>query len=105
MHRHPPPHVYVFGVSGGGMRSILCLERGEGTWDGAVPCAIPHSGMFYALAEHAARTLGDDLERVIDATDIGGHGAPFQGLSTEQAEVLTDLYRAGFARGAEFMLR
>jgi hypothetical protein len=100
-----PEYAYVSGISGGGLRSIVCLERGEGTWDGAVPCAIPHSGMFYALAEHAARTLGDSLEAVIDATDVGGTGDPFAGLSVEQASVLADLYRTGFARGAEFMLR
>jgi hypothetical protein len=102
---YPPHHSYVYGVSGGGVRSIVCLERGEGTWDGAVPCAIPHGGMFYALAEHAGLVLGDKLESVIDACDVGGSGQPFAGLDSRQREVLSDLYRSGYARGAEFMLR
>jgi hypothetical protein len=101
----PPHHGYIYGVSGGGVRSIVCLERGEGTWDGAVPCAIPHGGMFYALAEHAGLVLGEQLEGVIDACDVGGSGQPFAGLDSRQREVLGDLYRSGYARGAEFMLR
>jgi hypothetical protein len=105
MYGSEPHHGYVYGVSGGGIRSIVCLERGEGTWDGAVPCAIPHAGMFYALAEHAGLMLGPKVDAVIDATDVGGSGDPFEGLDSEQREVLTDLYRSGYARGAEFMLR
>jgi hypothetical protein len=105
MYGDEPHHGYVYGVSGGGLRAIVCLERGEGTWDGAVPCAIPHSGMFYGLTEHAARTLGGAVDSVIDAMDVGGDGEPFAGLDVDQREALADLYRAGFPRGAEFMLR
>src|ERR1700735_3675130 len=105
MYDAAPHHGYVYGVSGGGVRSINCLEHGEGIWDGAVPCAIPHGGMFYALAEHAAGVLGDHVEQVVDGADVGSDGDVFAGLSNDQREALADLYRAGFARGAEFMLR
>src|SRR5262245_20783481 len=33
----PPHHSYVFGGSGGGRRSPLCLENAPDTWDGALP--------------------------------------------------------------------
>jgi hypothetical protein len=105
MYGAAPHHAYVYGVSGGGLRSIVCLERGEGTWDGAVPCAIPHSGMFYGLTEHTARTLGTAVDSVVDAMDVGGNNDPFAGLDVDQRTTLADLYRAGFPRGAEFMLR
>jgi hypothetical protein len=105
MYGEAPHHAYVFGISGGGLRSIIGLERGEGTWDGAVPCAIPHSGMFYALAEHAARTLGSEVHAFVEAADVGSDRDPFDVLSVEQRAVMADLYRSGYARGAEFMLR
>jgi hypothetical protein len=100
-----PRYGYVYGISGGGLRSITCLERGEGTWDGAVPCAIPHNGMFYGLAEHAAQELRGVIDRVVDASDVGGSGDPFDGLRIEEREALAHLYSAGYARGAEFMLQ
>jgi hypothetical protein len=50
---------------------------------------------------NAKRLLGTSAARVADSTDIGGSGNPFDGLTTEQREVLADLYAAGFPRGAE----
>src|SRR2546428_9469457 len=37
MYGEAPHHSYVFGGSGGGIRSILCLENAGEIWDGAVP--------------------------------------------------------------------
>jgi Tannase and feruloyl esterase len=114
----PPHHSYVFGGSGGGRRSPLCLENAPGVWDGALPFMgggpigpvgsteriksdgpISFSAMF-----NVQRVLGDKLAGVIDATQPGGDGNPFAGLSTHQAEELANLYRLGYPRGDEFMI-
>jgi hypothetical protein len=105
MYGAAPEHGYVYGISGGGVRSINCIEHVSDVWDGAVPCAIPYAMTFYALAGNAGRVLEDRIFDVIDATDVGGSGDPFEGLTHEQRTVLSQLYRAGYARGAEFMLQ
>jgi Tannase and feruloyl esterase len=113
-----PHHAYVFGGSGGGRRSPLCLENAPGVWDGALPFMgggpigpagsseriksdgpISFSAMF-----NVQRVLGDKLVGVIDATQPGGSGRPFDGLDTHQREELANLYRLGYPRGDEFMI-
>lgn len=115
---HAPHHSYVFGGSGGGRRSPLCLENAPGVWDGALPFMgggpigpkgsserirsdgpISFSSMF-----NTQRVLGDRLAGVIDATQPGGSGDPFVGLDTHQREELANLYRLGFPRGDEYMI-
>jgi hypothetical protein len=104
MYGSAPGHGYVFGISGGGLRSISCIEHVDDVWDAAVPCAIPFAAMFYGMAAGAARVLADTVRDIVDATDVGGRGNPFDGLTHEQRTILGQLYRAGYARGAEFML-
>src|SRR3546814_20546129 len=50
------------------------------------------------------RLLRDKLASVIDATEPGGSGNPFEGLNAYEREALADLYRLGFPRGAEYMI-
>jgi hypothetical protein len=113
----PPKYSYVWGGSGGGRRSPLCLEYGAGVYDGALPFMgggniepwgttsrvrsdqpIAFGAMF-----NVQRLLGDQLASVIDAMQPGG-GDPYAGLSTHQREELAALYRLGFPRGDEFMI-
>jgi hypothetical protein len=112
-----PSHGYVWGGSGGGRRSPLCLEYGAGVYDGALPYMgggniepwgtksrvrsdqpIAFGAMF-----NVQRLLGDKLRGVIDAMQPGG-GDPYAGLSAHQREELANLYRLGFPRGDEFMI-
>jgi hypothetical protein len=112
-----PSYAYVWGGSGGGRRSPLCLEYGAGVYDGALPYMgggnieawgtksrvrsdqpIAFGAMF-----NVQRLLGDRLRGVIDAMQPGG-GDPYAGLSTHQREELSHLYRLGFPRGDEFMI-
>jgi hypothetical protein len=101
-----PHHGYIFGPSGGGWRTILCMENTRGIWDGAVPYISPAgNGMSFPCAVgNLARVLGSDLRRVVDAWEPGGSGAPFTGLSTRQRQELATLYRAGMQPGAEAQL-
>ncbi len=113
-----PHHCYVFGGSGGGRRSPLCLENGPDVYDGAVPYmgggdVAPLGStrrikgaqvMSFASMFNCQRILGDKLADVIDAMAPGGSGNPFSTLDTHQREELASLYRQGYPRGDEFMI-
>lgn len=104
MYGTAPHHGYVFGGSGGSARCILCIENAPDVWDGAVPFIMGHKtswSLGFSVQAHVARVLGPKIASVIDATEPGGSGDPFEGLSSEQRDALTDMYRAGFPRGAE----
>jgi Tannase and feruloyl esterase len=113
-----PHHSYIFGGSGGGRRSPLCLENGPDAYDGAVPYMgggdIAPLGstrrikgaqvMSFASMFNCQRVLGEKLADVIDAMAPGGSGDPFSTLNTHQREELASLYRQGYPRGDEFMI-
>jgi hypothetical protein len=114
----PPHHSYIWGGSGGGRRSPLCLENVPGVWDGALPFVgggpiVEHGNtdkikgaqtMSFASMFNCQRILGDKVLDVADAMAPGGDGNPFKGLNTHQREELAMLYALGFPRGDEFMI-
>jgi hypothetical protein len=116
----PPHHSYVWGGSGGGRRSPLCLENAPDVFDGALPFmgggnVVPfpatervRSGQPIAFASmfNVARLLrhGDTPERLVDAMRPGGSGNPFEGLDSHQREELVYLYEQGFPVGDEHMI-
>jgi hypothetical protein len=101
-----PHHSYLFGGSGGGMRSILCMENTTDIWDGAVPfvagdpSAVWHPGEATAAA--VANLLGSRLHGVVDAIEPGGTGDPYADLDALQAQDLRSLLEAGFPAEALF---
>lgn len=110
-----PSHGYVFGGSGGAGRSAMCLENVHDVWDGALTFmgvtlapVDPAKGLGtpapFSELYNAQRVLGDALWDVVDALEPGGSGQPLATLTSHQRQVLQDLYRAGFPRGAEFMI-
>ena len=113
-----PHHSYVWGGSGGGRRSPLCLENAPDVWDGALPFmgggdidTFPATKkirgaqtMSFASMFNVQRVLKDKLDDVIDATRPGGSGNPFAGLDTHQREELAALYKLGYPRGDEYMI-
>ena len=113
-----PKYAYVWGGSGGGRRSPLCLEYGAGVYDGALPFMgggpIDEHGttdrirseqpVHFGCMFNVQRLLGDDIKLVIDAMRPGGSGNPFVGLNSHQREELNSLYRLGYPRGDEFMI-
>jgi hypothetical protein len=117
-YRQAPHHSYVWGGSGGGRRSPLCLENAPDAWDGALPFVgggpiVEHGNtdkiqgaqtMSFASMFNCQRILGDKIPAIADAMAPGGHGDPFVGLNTHQREELAMLYRLGFPRGDEFMI-
>jgi Prolyl oligopeptidase family/PKD domain len=104
MYGTAPQYGYIWGVSGGGLRTTHCLENRPDVWDGGAPHAGVHNTTqwpTWALAWLVAR---DKFPQIMDATEPGGGGNPFVGLSHRQREALVELYRRGYPRGAEIQL-
>lgn len=114
-----PEYSYVWGGSGGGRRSPACLEYGADVYAGALPFMgggniEPHGTKSRVRSEqplcfgsmfNVQRLLNPaQLEVVIDATQPGGSGNPFEGLTNHEREELANLYRLGYPRGDEFMI-
>jgi hypothetical protein len=102
-----PHHSYVWGGSGGGLRSTTCIENRPDVWDGAVPFVIGEASGSSALPLTLAywwlfcrRRLAD----IVDATEPGGSGDPFAGLTDDERRAVATLYRGGWNRGAETQL-
>jgi hypothetical protein len=115
LYGEPPSHGYVFGGSGGAGRSAMCLENVHDVWAGALtfmgvtlapvdPGKSVGPPAIFAELYNAQRVLGESLWDVVDALEPGGSGEPLATLTSHQRQVLQDLYRAGFPRGAEFMI-
>jgi hypothetical protein len=107
MYGAPPHHSYVWGGSGGGYRSAICLENAPDVWDGGVPYVISTEGVVYQSAyAYAVEGLSAEaLDSVVDASEPGGSGDPFEGLSYSEREALAALYRVGYPRGGETQMR
>jgi Tannase and feruloyl esterase len=108
MYGEPPAYGYVWGGSGGGRRSLFCVENAPDLWQGTVPYILgSHDAAwtFWSIIAEACLILEPKMQEIVDATEVGGAGDPFvPGLSTAQRDALSVLYRAGFPRGAERQL-
>lgn len=92
------PYGYVYGGSGGGFKSISCMENTD-TWDGAVPfiigtpVAIPN---VFTSRAHGLRVLRHKLPMIADALEPGGSGDIYEGLNQEEKEALEEVSHMGF---------
>jgi hypothetical protein len=101
-----PHHSYVWGGSGGGVRSLCCIENRPDVWDGDVSFVIGEasgSSLSLTLAYWwlYCRHRRDDI---IDACEPGGTGNPFAGMTDDERRALAAVYRGGWNRGAESQL-
>ena len=98
------PYGYVYGGSGGGFKSIGCVEN-TNAWDGAVPfihgspVSIPNG---FTVQAHALRVLQGKFESIVDAIAPGGSGDMFAGLNDEERGALLEVTRFGFPPRAWF---
>jgi hypothetical protein len=106
MYGAPPHHGYVFGGSGGGSRSIYCLENRPDVYDGASPHVIWSSalGSNWSPIGYWWLHARNQLAEIVDAMEPGGSGNPFATLDHDQRDALAALYRFGYPRGAESQL-
>ncbi len=92
------PYGYVYGGSGGGYRTMACIEN-TNAFDGAAPYiigspyAIPNCQSTRALAE---RVLRNKMKDIVDAVDAGGSGDPYAGLNEDEAAVLKEVTLFGY---------
>jgi hypothetical protein len=107
MYGSAPHHGYVWGVSGGGGRTMSCIENaavdGEpDVWDGAVP------HMCYSGSNHGSWSAEGywwlqarhKLAEIVDAMAPGGSGNPFETLTTAERDGLVAVLRHGYPRAA-----
>ena len=92
------PYGYVYGGSGGGYRTIACIEN-TNAFDGAAPFVI---GSPYAIPNcqttraYAERILRHKIGQIIDAVDAGGSGDPYAGLNEEEQKALKEVTLFGY---------
>jgi hypothetical protein len=101
-----PCYSYVWGASGGGLRSITCIENRPDVWDGAVPFVIGDAGGSpqAQLLAYWWLYCRNRLHDIVDATEPGGSNDPFVELNDDEREALAALYRGGWNRGCETQL-
>ena len=99
------PYGYVYGGSGGGFKTIECVERTTGVWDGCVP--FIHGGPtsmpnVFTVQAYALRILKDKFPGIVDAIDPGGSGDMYASLNEEEREALREVTRMGMPPRAWF---
>src|SRR5215471_12615712 len=100
MYGAAPHHGYIWGQSGGGVRSSACLEWVEDVWSGGVPevgTGLATMPLWSAQALATELLRNGKLEGVVDALEPGGSGDPYEHLDGQQAAALANLFRIGFS--------
>jgi hypothetical protein len=93
------PYGYIYGGSGGSMKTLAGFEGAPDVWDGAVPfvMGIPQSmPSTFSSQALAMRVLWDKFPQIVDATEPGGGGDIYAGLTDEQRQVHAEVTRLGF---------
>jgi hypothetical protein len=93
------PYGYVYGGSGGSLKTVCGFENTFGVWDGAVPyvygtdMSMPNA---FTVQAYARRILIDKFPAIDDALEPGGSGDMYAGLNDEQRAALREVTRFGF---------
>ncbi|MCM1122431.1 MAG: hypothetical protein NC416_07605 [Eubacterium sp.] len=93
------PFGYVYGGSGGGFKTISCVESTTGIWDGAVPFVIGSPMAMpnvFTVRAHVMRILRNKMEEIKDALEPGGGGDPYACLNEEEQAALREAELMGF---------
>jgi hypothetical protein len=99
------PYGYCYGGSGGGFKTMACLENTTDVWDGGVPFVIgsPQSiPSVFSVQAHALRILWHKFPQIVDSIEPGGSGDLYGGLSAEEREALAEATAMGFPPRAWF---
>ncbi len=92
------PYGYVFGGSGGGYKTMACIENTD-AWDGAVPYVIgtpvnlPNTITMHVQGQRELRNV---YRRIVDNMDAGGSGNMCDGLNAHEAAMLREITAMGF---------
>lgn len=88
----------VFGGSGGGYKTIACIENTD-AWEGAVPfvigspASLPNTITMHAQGQ---RVLRNCFAKIVDNLEPGGSGNMYDGLNEMEAAMLKELTDMGF---------
>ncbi|MGH7857600.1 MAG: hypothetical protein ACREQY_09740, partial [Candidatus Binatia bacterium] len=99
------PYGYIYGGSGGSMKTLSGFENATDVWDGAVPFVMANPQSLpntFSSQAYAMRLLWDKFPTIVDALEPGGSGDMYQGLTVEQREALAEVTRLGFPPKAWF---
>lgn len=89
---------YIFGGSGGGYKTMSCLEN-SASFDGALPFVI---GSPVSLPNcltcfvQGKRMLRNCWEKIVEALEPGGDGDIYNGLTEEESAALSELICLGY---------
>jgi hypothetical protein len=90
---------YLYGGSGGSLKTLAGFEAAPDVWDGAVPfvMGIPQSmPNTFSSQALAIRILRDKFPQIVDSLEPGGSGDMYDGLTVEERQVLAEVTRLGF---------
>jgi PKD domain len=93
------PYGYIYGGSGGSLKTLAGFEGAPDVWDGAVPfvTGIPQSmPNTFSSQALALRVLRHRFPQIVDATEPGGSGDIYAGLTVDERQVLAEVTRLGF---------
>ena len=99
------PFGYVYGGSGGGYKSMACIENTD-AWDGAVPFVIgspvslPNTITMHAQGQRVLRHV---FSKIVDNADVGSGVDLYDGLNEDEAFMLRELTQMGFPPLAWYM--
>ncbi len=99
------PYGYVYGGSGGGYKTMACVENTR-AWDGGAPYVIgspvslPNTITMHVQGQRVLRNV---FPKILDALDAGGSGDPYEGLTKNEAGMLQELTRMGFPPAAWYL--
>lgn len=88
---------YVYGGSGGGYKTMSCLENTR-SWDGGVPYVIGSPVSLpncLTVCVHGSRLLRHCWPKIVDALEPGGSGDPYLGLNPEEQDALREITGMG----------
>lgn len=89
---------YVFGGSGGGYKTMSCIENTD-AFDGALPFVIGSPVSLpncLTVSAHGARLLRNCWSSITDALEPGGSGDPYKGLTQTEADALREITNMGY---------
>lgn len=95
------PYGYIFGGSGGSLKTISCIENTDGIWDGAVPyvtgspVAMPN---VFTVRAHAMRILRHKLSKIVANLELSNwDSSKLESiLNEEELEAFQEASNMGF---------